>query len=240
MKDLIMTSVAALFINLGSFAQINDSAAADFSRDLRFEVSGKYTPVTKEKLTGAQSLDDIILYYPTNWITDYISVEISATCKGKFMKARGENNILSTLQKNIVNTIDLGSDLFIIVEYNNLNSITNTVKKSSMNVSMTVVPEKEAEFVTGKYELMNYLKKNACDKISNTVLRDFQQAIVFFTVNEEGEITDVKIPLSSGDMGTDKLLLDAINNMPKWNSAENGKGIKVRQEFKFSLNKGGC
>jgi len=46
---------------------------------------------------------------------------------------------------------------------------------------------------------------------------------------------------TSGDQKTDKLLLKAINKMPKWKPAENSDGIKVKQEFEFSVgNCGGC
>lgn len=240
-KKLIITSVVVLFIGLTTFAQSSDATATGFSRDLRFEVSGNYSrPITKEKLTGAKSLNDLIPYYPTNWITDYISVEISATSNGQFIKGISANNILSTEQKNILNAIDLGSDLAINVKYNYLNPVTNIIENNKMNVSMTVVPEKEAECVTGKQQLIKYLKENAIDKISETILEQFQQAVVLFTINENGEINNANIFMTSGDSKTDILLLEVINNMPKWKPAENRKGIKVKQEFKFSVGKGGC
>ena len=72
--------------------------------------------------------------------------------------------------------------------------------------------------------------------------KDFTQAIVSFTVNEDGKIADAIVSKSSGDAATDKLLLKAINKMPKWKPAETADGTKVKQAFEFSVsgNTKGC
>jgi TonB family protein len=72
------------------------------------------------------------------------------------------------------------------------------------------------------------------------VSKEFQQGKVLFTVSEAGEIVNTKISKTSGDAKTDKLMIEAINKMPKWKPAENAKGIKVAQEFEFGVGRGGC
>jgi TonB family protein len=88
--------------------------------------------------------------------------------------------------------------------------------------------------------MTKYLKENAINKISETTSKELKQGIVRFTVNEEGTITDAKIFKTSGDLNTDKLLLEVINKMPKWRAAEDSNGIKVKQEFEFSVGNVGC
>ena len=88
--------------------------------------------------------------------------------------------------------------------------------------------------------MKEYLKENGIDKISEKALGIFQQALISFTVDTDGNITDAEISQTSGDPETDKVLLDALNKMPKWKPAENSKGIKVKQEFEFSVGNGGC
>jgi hypothetical protein len=36
------------------------------------------------------------------------------------------------------------------------------------------------------------------------------------------------------------MLLDLIKNMPKWKPAINTNGVKVKQDFVFSVGAGGC
>lgn len=252
MNKLILTSAAVLF-GFTAFAQniaynkqwykSENTAAAGLSRELSYEVHGNYTrPVTKEKLGEASLLSDFITGYPVNWITDYVSVEILATSNGKAMKAISTNDVLSAEQKNILNTVDPGTGIIINVNYKYKNPVTDNIYIHNMNVSMMIVPEAEAVYAGGQQQLKKYLKENVISKISETKSAQLQEAnaIVIFTVNEEGEIINAKISETSGDVKTDKLLINAINKMPNWKPAENSKGIKVKQEFKFRVGNAGC
>ncbi|MBK6838306.1 MAG: hypothetical protein IPG90_08535 [Bacteroidetes bacterium] len=66
------------------------------------------------------------------------------------------------------------------------------------------------------------------------------EGVVRFTVNEEGEIIDPKIKVTTNNPKSDKLLLDAIRNMPKWKPATNSQGGKMKQDFEFAMGTGGC
>lgn len=228
-----------------------------FSQDvLNYEVRGKYSrPVKKEKLQEAKLLSDFIPGYPSSWITSYTSVEISTICDGKLMKAVSSNDVLSAEQKNILNNVNLADDIVINVKYKYANLVTGGMENNNIHISMTVVPEIEAEYVGGRQQMINYLKENVIHKISESSLSGskessgnkqaktklFQEGIVVFTVNEEGEIVNAKIFKTSGDSKTDKLLLETINKMPKWKPAKNSKGAKVKQEFELSVrHDGGC
>jgi TonB family protein len=214
---------------------------AGFSQDLSYEVRGKYSrPVLKENLHEANLLSDFITGYPTNWITDYISVEILATSDGKTIKALSSNQTLNSEQKDILNNADLGTDIVVNVLYKFKNSATDNIENNTMNVSLTVVPEVEAQYIGGKEQLKKYLKENVISKISETTPQQFQEGKVIFTVNEEGEIANAQISKTSGDTKTDKLLIELITKMPKWKPAETSKGVKVKQEFAFSVGKAGC
>ena len=104
-----------------------------------------------------------------------------------------------------------------------------------MNVILTVVPEKEAEF-KGEYEvLIQYLSKNSRKEISALNPNLPQPAFIQFTVNEYGNISDIDLKKSSGYPQIDKAMFEIINNMPEWNPAENAKGEKVSQNFELAL-----
>jgi TonB family protein len=212
-----------------------------FSQDLSYEVRGKYShPVKEEELDNAEFMSDIIPNYPANWIMSYVSTEILVTGDGNAMMAAGASDALSTEQKNILKTTALGTDIVLKINYRFKNPVTNNIDFSTMNYSATVVPETEAEYVSGYRQMAQYLKENAIDKISEEASAKFQPATVEFTVDEKGEISDAQISRTSGDQETDELLLNVINQMPKWKPAEDSKGNKVKQDFEFSVGSTGC
>jgi len=214
---------------------------AGFSQDLDYSVQGKYIhPVTKEKLNNAGSLQEIIPHYPSQWISGYVSVEVSSSQDGKEMMAESTNDILNTEQKSILNEADFGTDIVINISYTTNNPVTGNIYTGEMNYSATVVPETEAEYYGGYPEMAQYLKENAIDKISDEVSEKFQPALVEFTVDEDGKIANALISRTSGDQDTDELLLEAITKMPKWKPAEDSKGRKVSQQFEFSVGNAGC
>lgn len=211
-----------------------------FAQVMNFEVRGKYTrPVKQEKLSTARYMSDIIPYYPSNWIVSYISVEISATCSGHAMSANGSNDTLNSAQRNILHTIDLGADLVIHIAYETKNAATDILETRNLYYTATVVPDIEAEYSGGNQEMTDYFKKNTIDKIAESTSEPIEQAIVRFTISEEGEITNAQMARTSGDLKIDTLLLEAITHMPAWRPAENLNGIKVKQEFEFSIGVGG-
>lgn len=211
----------------------------DLPQEVRYEVRGKYKrPIIKVKLNEAKTISDFMEGYPVHWVTDYVSVEISANSGGKMTKAIGVNEVLTTEQKNILNNSILATDITINVKYKYKNPVTNAIENSNMYVLMTIVPEIEAEFIGGSLEITKYLKENVIYKITDAIPKQFN-GIVIFTVNEYGEITNAKISNTSGDSKIDELLLEAAYKMPKWKPAEDSKGIKVKQDFEIIIGKGG-
>jgi TonB family protein len=229
MKKSLITLVLSLLFITG------------FTQDLNYEVHGKYShPIKNEQLIKARFISDIIPDYPAQWITQYVSVEITATNDGKTMRAEGANDTLNTEQISMLRTLVLGTDVVINIDYNSKNPVTNQIEIRGMHYSATLVPEVEAEYPGGYDQLTGYLKDNAIDHISVEDSKKLQQAVVSFTVNEEGVIADAQISRTSGDPETDELLLEVINAMPKWKPAEDSMGTKVAQAFEFTVGNGGC
>lgn len=251
MKKFILSSSIILIIGLTAFAQMEtfkeggyrmefDPSPA-FSKDLSFSVHGRYSrPAKKQKLAEAKLLGDFIPGYPTNWISNYTSVEIIVTSNGIVKKATSKNDTLSNEQKNILNTSDIGAEIIIKVKDRFFNPEANIISDRKINISMMIIPQIEAEYIGGNQKLSKYINENVIKKINENYPKNFQQGIVNFTINENGEIENTKIATSSGDVSTDKLLLETINKMPKWKPAENSNGIKVKQDFKFVVGSEGC
>lgn len=205
-----------------------------FAQEMGYEVRGIYKkPILKEKLNAAKTISDINAGYPASWIAGYVSVEILATYQGTTLRAASKNDTLNTEQINILNKADVGTAITVDVKYLPNSSRKNDIKK--INFSYTVIPEIEAEYPGGYERLKQYLKASAMDEIAGKLEEQLQVATVKFTVNEGGEIINAQVSQTSDNEKVDQLLLEAIYNMPKWKPAENSKGIKVKQDFEFSI-----
>jgi hypothetical protein len=238
-KIVILISSVFLIIGIKAFSQ--DSFFNNVVNDLNYEVHGAYNrSIKKSQFNNSKLIRDVVSGYPSNWISSYVSVEIIGTCAGKVFKASGLNEKLTLDQKQILSSIDLESNLVINVKYMYNDFRRNKFENSEMHVEMTVIPETEAEFIGGEKQLIDYLKLNSYSKLPVKKPTDFKGAIIKFTINEGGQIINAKATQKWGDTKTDQLLIDLINKMPRWKPAVNADGIKVKQDFVFSVGVGGC
>lgn len=252
MKKYFATSAIFLFFGFATLAQesynpFTQYGVTSVSKDsvntkrvMNYGVRGRYDrPVKKEEATNAKLLRDLIFGYPVNWITNYVSVELTAPKGDKLIRTLSTNEKLTPEQKDLLKSIDIGSNIAIHVKYTYNHPLTHAIENYEINTSVTVVPDKEAEYHGGYENLKKYLYENCISKVSATISQRYQRGTVVFTLNENGEPTGTRIAKSSGDVKMDKLLLDAINKMPKWSPAENANGEKVNQDFEFTLNENG-
>lgn len=237
MKNYILIIVT--FCNINCFCQY--TGKTDSSNNLSYELHGAYKyPIKKEILNSANTLNDLISGYPSNWIDSYISVDILTNSSGKSIKKTGTSNFLSTEQKNSLSTVNLGEDVFINTKYQIKNAVTKKLEISRMNFSITVVPGIEAEFVDGNAAGIAYLKKEISANRIEFALKKLKITTIKFTVNEIGAVVNPIVLSSSTDINIDKLLLKIISTMPKWKPAHNANGVKVKQDFEFTVGNFGC
>lgn len=224
MKSTLTTSILTfMFIN-------------GFSQNLQFDVRLHNTDtIKKEVLLNAKTIIDVSGNYPTSWISNYVSTQITAICNGKEIKAKGTNEILTPQQQEILKTADIGSDIFFNIHYKYKNTVTENMDDRAMYFTLTLAPETQAEYIGGSQQMKQYLKENAINKITDSTMT----AILTFTVDENGDIADAKISQSSLDLNTDSILLEALKKMPKWKPAKVASGVAVKQNFVFSVG-GGC
>jgi hypothetical protein len=194
-----------------------------------------------------------IILYPQNYfypqenfnnIIDYVYVEIITVYNGEALTAIGSNEVLTMEQKDIISKSDLGTDINIKIKFRFKDQISEN-RKSVSDIKegkyvVTVVPETEALYPGGFKQITEYLTENILNNFSKKYASEkIQQAIVRFTVNEEGQIVDALIYKTSTDLKIDELLLEATKSMTKWTPAENSKGNKVSQVFNIPLGGGG-
>ncbi|MCE3280719.1 MAG: hypothetical protein K0S44_2910 [Bacteroidetes bacterium] len=207
-----------------------------------------------DQLKARDPLDRNLLYPPEFYdlpqenysnILYFISMDITTISNGKTMLSKSVSNLITKEQKSILLSADPGTDIHIKIrfKYKNTGKISfydlDQIKEGDYIV--TVVPETEAEYPGGFVAITNYINRNVFDKIQNkSDLNRNPPAVVSFMINEDGQVSDARITRTSRNVKVDKLLLDAINKMPKWKPAKDSKGIKVKQEYSIPLGNDGC
>jgi TonB family protein len=206
-----------------------------------YDIRGNYKhAVNVTQLENATSLKDIVPHYPENWIEEYISTELSVSTAGESRMAVGKNAKLSSEQKALLKNVNPASKVAVRVNYLSKNAVTTLTDKNRMEVELTVVPEKEAKYPGGMEQLIASLKNNNNEKLRKESLTDLNLTTIFFAINKQGNVEDVRLTQSSGDKTVDNILLESIRNMPRWTPAEKNNGDTVKQEFEFTFGPPGC
>lgn len=230
MKSIQTKLVLALLVLL--LASSTGYSQEPLTNKLEYEIYRIYPPISisKIKLKEAINLADLNKNYKSDWVKKYISVSISANSQGELKTIMGKDAKLNQAQKHLLNTVDLDTDISINVRYLPDNNLAyNEVKE--MLFTCTIEPETEARYPYNKTLLRQYLKESIIDKIPSGVFEISNLAAIKFTVNEEGEISNLNVFESSKNEKTDALLLKSIRKMPKWTPATYSNGLKVKQEF---------
>ena len=89
--------------------------------------------------------------------------------------------------------------------------------------------EEQPEFPGGMKALMKYLADNIKYPRISRDNKSQGRAIVRFTVNVDGTISDAEVVRSTGDIYLDKEAIRVVEAMPKWEPGkENGKPVRMK------------
>ena len=204
--------------------------------DLKFEINKvlPFISIQENKLDKINTLTDLDKRYPTSWVKEYISVEISAYKNGTKTKASGISDVLNQEQKELIRLADRSSDIAVSVMYLPENSLkNNTVKQYDFKV--TIMPDKNAIYGESAEQLIQYLQKNSIVNIEAGSFTGYDLTAIKFTITEQGHITDIQVAMPSKDTKIDEMLVGAISKMPSWKPAAFSNGLKVKQNFVLTI-----
>jgi len=212
-------------------------AFSSFSQnDLKFEINKvlPFISIQENKLAKINTLTDLNKRYPTAWIKEYISVEISAYKKGTKTKALGTGDVLNQDQKDLIRLADRSSDIDVSIKYLPENSLKNNTMKQ-YDFKVTIMPDKSASYSKGEDQLIEYLQKSSIANIEAGNFTGYDLTAIQFTITEQGHIAGVQVALPSKDPKIDDMLVTAVSKMPNWKPAEFSNGLKVKQNFVLTV-----
>lgn len=189
-----------------------------------------------------------IYYAPDYTINDtdveYVTIEISTISNGQVTLTKSSGNKLTTEQKKNLNIADWGTDISVKMKFKYKNEGKGAGDKNKImegDLTLTVVPETEAEFPGGFKQLSKYLTKTIFNKFPLQFISEkIQPAVVKFTIDNDGVVSNPMLLKKSNDARIDEAILNAINKMPQWIPAKNKMGVKIKQEFSIPFYGGGC
>lgn len=214
-------------------------------QNFRYEVYPLHIPAhpsSKTKLAAAKSMSDLMKEYPSSWLSDYVSTEISVVSNGETKIAKGIDGTLTKAQRSLLKAADFDTKVIINIQYEQENAATRKIETHNLDYLLAVVPDTEASYSGGRKALKQYLKQNVLDRISDADLKVLNRGSIEFTINEKGQVEATQLIKKTGKPAVDQLLLKAIKTMPQWKPAKTGKGIPVKQQFEFEVGNpyGGC
>lgn len=206
------------------------------SQSIPFEINVNHEPlsISQDQLHTATNISDLNRMFRPEWIREYHSVSISAIQENKIVQVQGSNGSLNEEQKQFLHNLNFPTTVSVSIYYTPENNLKDNPEREEI-FSFSIQPTRAASYKAGEKKLLEYLKENATDHISNGVFQGYDLAIIKFTINEHGHVVDTSIFQSSKDEKTDELLHEVICNMPDWNPAMHSNGVKVRQEFVFTV-----
>lgn len=211
--------------------------------DFIYDVGPRFWPIKKIDVDKARSIIDFLPTEQTQWVVNYNSVVVIIIKEdwNSNIVEIGNSGVLTDAQVKLLQSLDYSTNFKIRADYLGKNMDTGNLEDSYSTPHLTIVPEKQAVYVSGKDALIEYLKENSKKSRINVQAEKLQPARLFFTVTKNGAIENVKLDRTSNYPSVDKTMIELIIKAPgKWEPAENSKGEKVDQELVISFGLMGC
>jgi len=227
-KIVILSFISLLCLTFSLFGQ----GDADYT----CQIHKVLPPLSIERplLENAKNIQDIHKQYKPDWVNSFIDVELHTYHQGVKKIAKATNDLLTAEQMKNLRNSDVGSDIYILVNYIPENNLSHNDSKK-YDATFRINPDQDAYFKDGVKALNNYLKNEVLQNVAEDTYSQYALAAVRFTVDEEGRIENVTMQESSKDENVDALMKQAICDMPNWTPAQFANGEAVSQDFVLTL-----
>lgn len=207
-----------------------------------YDVASRFIwTITLEDLDKAKSIRDVVPKDALGTVISYDEVKVSLFDEDDNKNVIGKEGNFNSGQLGLLESLNYSSNFYVHAYYQKRNEITGEVQDEYLVYYITVVPKYEAEYLTGSENLLDYIKMNCKKHESEIEEGELKPGKVMFMVNKSGDVDNVRLMSSSGNLGLDTEIQKIINELPnEWRPARNGEGKKVSQELTISFGIIGC
>jgi hypothetical protein len=211
--------------------------------DFEYRVSSRFVySKDKHELVAAKSVTDLIELLRMHQVQNFWNIEISQFSEdGKeVFKAKGEDDILTEAQKELLTSLDYTSDIFINGDY--LRKYQNGVfSEDTLVYHLSISPTTWAAYSDGEEAMISYLKENTTNEVAAVRAKKLKSGMIQFVISKEGTVGPVGILSTSGYAKIDSKFVTLIEQMPaQWVPAKNELGENVEQKMVFYYGMMGC
>ncbi|NND63574.1 MAG: hypothetical protein HKN48_10340 [Flavobacteriaceae bacterium] len=213
------------------------------SPDFFLEVGPRLNTITKEELGKTTSFADFIAKEHAQSIVSYKTLDVILLDDTELTKTRvdGKGGNFSEEQLNFLKSFDYSTNILIWAEYTEKDQRTGLLQDNHWTPYLTIVPETQAEYKDGHEALLNYLTENTAEVSFELDKDKLKPGRIYFTITQDGKISNVKVNATCGFDSIDKLMINLIRfTSGKWESAKNAEGEKVNQDLVISFGRMGC
>ncbi len=219
-----------LCITIQTYAQL------EIAENLEINIQKIYPSfsVDQDEISGLKVISDLNPHFKTEWIKEYYTVQFSAEVKGQMRYAKSKNNIITEEQRSLLNNVDHESKVNISIDYLPDNNLSHNEAKN-FSFDAIVEPHRHAKFGTKEADMKKYLNKTIDISKLKQVYKPHAVAVVKFTVNSTGLVTDIQLVESTSSKEVDDMLTQAICNMPDWTPAKYRDGTLTSQDLVLTV-----
>lgn len=245
-KNILIAATILISLGLAAFSwQSSKKSAVDFVYDLSPRYNRTFTKTEMAKARSVIDFHNLDFNHPDKYsnIVSYQSVVVSVFDDNyePIIEVAGTTERFNAEQLKLLQSVNYSDDVLIKAEYFEKNNETGEPELSYTTPHVTVVPEKQAEYEGGKEAFLSYLKSYRVEESVKITKDGLKAGKIRFTINEEGNIVNVRVISSSGYASVDKAFEKLVKEAPgTWKVAEDANGQQVEQQLIFSFGITGC
>ena len=208
-----------------------------------YDVGPRFSPIKKRDIENAITMETFFDAEHIKAMVTLKSVSITTYVNEKYsdILETGYTKALTEAQIDFLKSLDYSTSIRVRADYEEISKKTGKIEDSYSTPHLTIIPETQVKYSEGKDALKTFLRENSIAVRENVDPEKLQPAKLFFTVNTEGNIENVRLDRSSNYPLVDKKMIELISKVPgTWKPAENYKGEKVNQELVVSFGLMGC
>ncbi len=252
--SLVIAIVALVPVTVNQFVEDSESASPTMfleqtDQEFFYDVAPRYKMTfTKTEIGLVRSIADfenLDFNHPAR-MTNIVSCQsvLVSTLDDNYKpieKLESESVEFNAAQLNLFQSVSYSTDILIQSEYKLKIPGTERIVSEGATPHVTIVPEKQTEYVGGKQAFLDYLKSKSLEQTASVKEGKLQPGKVRFTVTKDGTISNAILIATSGYSSIDLLMTELISKAPgKWKPASDGNGNKVEQQLVFSFGIIGC
>ncbi len=211
--------------------------------DFYYNVGTRFTGITKEEISKASSFEKFMINNHFDRITEIHSLDLIFFKDDQHSSQKVSHNggEISDEQRKLLLNAPFSSNFVLEAHCTRKMLHNDGLEKTNYTPHLTIVPSVQATYEGGFDALISYFRENSTEVIKQVQSKRLTPAKIYFTVNRNGSVENIKLSNTTSYPEIDKRMLELVRNMPlNWTPALDAHGNNVDQELVYFFAVEGC